>query len=47
VVTLTTGDRLMVRESVDDVVERVVAFRYRVTAGTGHLREPQPVPSSA
>lgn len=47
VVALTTGDRLMVRESVEDVVERVVAFRYRVSAGTGHLREPQPVASGA
>jgi flagellar protein FlbD len=35
VVTLTTGDRIMVRESVGEVVERSVAFRYRVLQGPG------------
>ncbi len=35
VVTLTTGDRIMVRESVQDVVERAIAFRHRVLQGPG------------
>src|SRR5260221_524132 len=30
VITLTTGDRIMVKESVEDVVERAAAFRHRV-----------------
>lgn len=33
VVTLTTGARLMVKESVEDVVERVVEFRRRIARG--------------
>ncbi len=33
VITLTTGDRLMVKETVEDVVARVVAFKQRVMAG--------------
>ncbi len=43
VISLTTGRKLMVRESVEEVVERIVAFRRRVNAGlvthgseTGH-----------
>jgi len=35
VITLTTGDRVMVRESVDEVVARAAAFRYRVLQGPG------------
>jgi flagellar protein FlbD len=35
VITLTTGDRIMVKESVDDVVERAAAFRHRVLQGPG------------
>lgn len=31
--TLTTGSRLVVRESVDEVVERVIAFRQRLLQG--------------
>ena len=34
-ITLTTGDRIMVRESVEEVVERAAAFRYRVLQGPG------------
>ena len=30
VLTLTTGDHVMVRESVEDVVARTVAFRRRI-----------------
>lgn len=37
VVTLTTGDRIMVREPVEEVVERAVAFRHRVLQGPGAL----------
>lgn len=32
-VTLTTGDRLLVREPVSEVVDRAVAFRYRTLQG--------------
>lgn len=35
VVTLTTGDRIMVKENVEDVIERAVAFRHRVLQGPG------------
>lgn len=47
-VTLTTGDRLLVREPVQDVVERAVAFRYRTMQGPGTPRlgdAPYPAPS--
>lgn len=30
VITLTTGDRIMVKERVEDVIARVVAFRRRI-----------------
>jgi flagellar protein FlbD len=33
VITLTTGARLMVTQSVDEVVERAVAFLRRIHAG--------------
>jgi flagellar protein FlbD len=35
VITLTTGDRIMVRESVEEIVARAAAFRYRVLQGPG------------
>ena len=35
VITLTTGDRIMVRESVEEVVARAAAFRHRVSLGPG------------
>jgi flagellar protein FlbD len=35
VITLTTGDRIMVRESVEDVVARAAEFRHRVLQGPG------------
>jgi flagellar protein FlbD len=35
VITLTTGDRIMVRESVEEVVARATAFRHRVLQGPG------------
>ncbi len=35
VITLTTGDRIMVRESVEEVVARAATFRYRVLQGPG------------
>lgn len=37
-VTLTTGDRLLVRQAVQDVVDRAVAFRYRTMQGPGTPR---------
>jgi len=37
-VTLTTGDRLLVREPVSEVVDRAVAFRYRTMQGPGSPR---------
>ena len=33
VISLTTGQKIMVRESADEVVERVVAFRRSVLQG--------------
>ncbi|MES1206973.1 MAG: flagellar FlbD family protein [Pseudomonadota bacterium] len=35
VVTLTTGDRIMVKENVEEVVSRAAAYRYRVLQGPG------------
>ena len=35
VICLTTGDRIMVKESVEEVVERAAAFRHRVMQGPG------------
>lgn len=35
VVTLTTGDRIMVKEPVDEVVARAAAYRHRVMQGPG------------
>jgi flagellar protein FlbD len=35
VITLSTGDRIMVKESVEEVVERAVGFRHRVLQGPG------------
>jgi flagellar protein FlbD len=35
VLCLTTGDRIMVKESVEEVVERAAAFRHRVMQGPG------------
>ena len=35
VITLTTGDRIMVKESVEEVVDRAAAFRHRVLQGPG------------
>ena len=35
VVTLTTGDRIMVRESIQEVVARAASYRHRVLQGPG------------
>ena len=35
VLTLTTGDRIMVRESVEDIVQRAIAYRHRILQGPG------------
>jgi flagellar protein FlbD len=35
VLTLTTGDRIMVREPVDEVVQRAIAYRHRILEGPG------------
>jgi flagellar protein FlbD len=35
VISLTNGDRIMVKESVEEVVERAAAFRHRVLQGPG------------
>ena len=38
VITLTTGEIVRVRESADEIVERVVAFRRRIHAPVEHLK---------
>jgi flagellar protein FlbD len=43
VVTLTTGDRLMVRESVEQIVERAAAYRQRVLQGPGVRADSQDI----
>jgi flagellar protein FlbD len=35
VLTLTTGDRIMVKESLEEIVERAVAYRFRISQGPG------------
>ena len=35
VLTLTTGDRFMVKETLDEIVSRAVAYRYRISQGPG------------
>jgi flagellar protein FlbD len=46
VITLTTGDRIMVKESVEEVVERAAAFRYRVLQGPGVRADARDVAAS-
>ena len=38
VVTLTTGDRIMVKEPIEEVVARAAAYRHRVLQGPGVVR---------
>lgn len=35
VLTLTTGDRIMVREPVEEIVQRAIAYRHRILEGPG------------
>ncbi len=46
VLVLTTGDHLMVKEPVEDVVERVAAWRRRCLAGPEKRGEVRPFPRS-
>jgi flagellar protein FlbD len=43
VVTLTTGDRIMVKEPVQEVVARAVAYRHRVLQGPGVRADAQDI----
>ena len=43
VITLTTGDRLMVRESVEEVVNRAMNYRQRVLQGPGVRADSQDI----
>lgn len=43
VVTLTTGDRIMVKESVDEVVARAATYRHRVMQGPGVVADARDV----
>ncbi|HET7106215.1 MAG TPA: flagellar FlbD family protein [Candidatus Acidoferrum sp.] len=43
VLTLVTGDKIIVRESTDQVLERVIEFRRAVLAGLAHLPTDLPV----
>lgn len=45
VMHLTTGDRIVVREPLEDVMERVIAFRRRVFAGVSLAPLEAPVAS--
>jgi flagellar protein FlbD len=46
VITLTTGDRIMVRESVEEVVARAAAFRHRVSVGPGFRGDARDIAAS-
>jgi len=39
VITLTTGKKLMVKETPEQVVDRVVEFRHRIFTGKLYLNE--------
>jgi len=43
VVTLTTGDRIMVKERVEEVVARAAAYRHRVLQGPGVRADAQDI----
>jgi flagellar protein FlbD len=43
VVTLTTGDRIMVKESIHEVVARAAAYRHRVLQGPGVRADAQDI----
>lgn len=45
VVTLTTGDRIMVKEPIEEVVARAAAYRHRVMQGPG-VRDARDISSS-
>ncbi len=49
VLTLTTGKKLMVRESSDDVIERVLQYRERVGIRIAHpgMQPPRPADRSS
>jgi flagellar protein FlbD len=46
VVTLTTGDRIMVKEPIEEVVERAAAYRHRVLQGPGVRADQQDIAAS-
>lgn len=46
VVTLTTGDRIMVKEPIDEVVARAATYRHRVLQGPGVRADAQDVAAS-
>ena len=43
VVTLTTGDRIMVKEPLEEVVARATAYRHRVLQGPGVRADAQDI----
>jgi flagellar protein FlbD len=43
VITLTTGDRLMVKEPIEEVVARAAAYRHRVLQGPGVRADAQDI----
>jgi flagellar protein FlbD len=43
VVTLTTGDRIMVKEHLEEVVARATAYRHRVLQGPGVRADAQDI----
>ncbi|MEO5769952.1 MAG: flagellar FlbD family protein [Polyangia bacterium] len=46
VLTLTTGDRIMVKEGVEEVVARAIAYRHRVMQGPGVRGDVQDIAAS-
>jgi flagellar protein FlbD len=48
VLTLTNGEKIVVREKPEEVVQRVIAFRRSLLAGTPSLgSDPRPMPGTA
>ncbi|HZU42252.1 MAG TPA: flagellar FlbD family protein [Terriglobales bacterium] len=45
VITLVTGEKLVVRESAEEVLERIIGFRRAILHGLGAPWEPATLPS--
>jgi flagellar protein FlbD len=47
VLTLVTGEKIIVRETTEQVLERVIAFRRAILSGPTSISEPPALPTAA